>query len=170
METVSTGHGGLDRIIDGLRLGDNVVWRVDSLADFAAVTAPFVAQARSDGRRVVHIRFGDREPWPDVESRLIDPAMGFERFAMAVHDALTQIGPLGFYVFDPLADLHRHWHTDLMVMNFFKATCPYLFSTPSPTSRCCGTGTPRPPWRASARPRSCCWTCTTSTTSCTCTR
>lgn len=128
METVSTGHPGLDAIIDGLRLGDNVVWRVDSPDDFAAVAAPFVAQARSDGRRIVHLRFGDRDPLPDMESRLIDPAMGFERFAMAVHDALMQIGPLGFYVFDPLADLQRHWQADLMVMNFFKATCPYLFS------------------------------------------
>ncbi|GAB98033.1 hypothetical protein BJY21_001439 [Kineosphaera limosa] len=128
METVSTGHPGLDSIIDGLRLGDNVVWRVDSLEDFAAVAAPFVAQARADGRRIVHVRFGHRDPLPEMESRLIDPSLGFERCAMAVHDALTEIGPLGFYVFDPLADLHQHWQSDLMVMNFFKATCPYLYS------------------------------------------
>ena len=127
MERVSTGNHGLDGIVDGLRLGDNVVWRVDSMADFTSVVRPFVDQAVADGRRVVHIRFGDREPWPGVESRLIDPATGFERFAMAVHDELTEIGKLGFYVVDPLADLHRHWHCDLMVMNFFKATCPYLF-------------------------------------------
>lgn len=128
MRRVSAGIPGLDEIVDGLRLGDNVVWRVDSVEDFATVLQPFVDQARADGRRVVHIRFGDREPWPEVESRLIDPAMGFEQFTMQVHDELTEIGEQGFYVFDPLADLHRHWHSDLMVMNFFKVTCPYLFA------------------------------------------
>ena len=127
MERLSTGNPGLDGIVDGLRLGDNVVWRVDSVPDFASVVGPFVDRARADGRRVVHIRFGDREPWPEVESRFIDPSMGFERFEMAVHEALGEIGPLGFYVFDPLADLHQHWQSDLMVMNFFKVTCPYLF-------------------------------------------
>lgn len=127
MERVSTGNPGLDGIVDGLRLGDNVVWRVDSVPDFASVVGPFLDRARADGRRVVHIRFGGRDPWPGVESRLVDPAPGFERFEMAVHETLTEIGPRGFYVFDPLADLHRHWQSDLMVMNFFQVTCPYLF-------------------------------------------
>lgn len=128
MEQISTGIPGLDAIINGLRLGDNVVWRVDSLDDFALVAAPFVHQARQDGRRIVHLRFGDRAALPDMESRLLDPAAGFERFAMAVQDTLTEIGTLGFYVFDPLADLQRHWQSDLMVMNFFKVTCPHLFA------------------------------------------
>ena len=63
----------------------------------------------------------------DVDVRLIDPSVGFERFAVRVRETLTEIGPLGFYVFDPLADLHAHWQSDLMVMTFFKITCPYLF-------------------------------------------
>jgi len=31
---VSTGIPGLDSILDGLRIGDNVVWRVDNIADY----------------------------------------------------------------------------------------------------------------------------------------
>lgn len=126
-ERASTGNAGLDQTIDGLRLGDNVVWRVDSVEDYLTVLRPFVAQARADGRRLVHVRFGQREALDGLESILIDPAMGFERFAVTVHEALREVGPLGFYVFDPLADLHAEWHSDLRVMNFFKATCPYLF-------------------------------------------
>ena len=61
-ERASTGNAGLDQTIDGLRLGDNVVWRVDSVEDYLTVLRPFVAQARADGRRLVHVRFGQREP------------------------------------------------------------------------------------------------------------
>ena len=46
-----------------LRLGDNVVWRVDSVEDYLTVLRPFVAQARADGRRLVHVRFGQRDRW-----------------------------------------------------------------------------------------------------------
>lgn len=123
----STGNAGLDETIDGLRLGDNVVWRVDSAEDYLTVVAPFVAQARADGRRLVHVGFGQRERLPGLESIVVDPALGFERFAVAVRDALRTVGPFGFYVVDPLADLHAEWHSDLRVLNFFKATCPFLF-------------------------------------------
>lgn len=131
MDHASTGIVGLDETIDGLRLGDNVVWQVDSVTDFEAVVAPFVDRARRDARQLVYIRFGLREPLladlSGVDVRLIDPSVGFEPFAMAVREALTDIGPRGFYVFDPLTDLHHFWHSDLMVLNFFKAHCPYLF-------------------------------------------
>lgn len=131
MSRASTGIAGLDETIDDLRLGDNVVWQVDSVADFETVVAPFVDQARRDARQLVYIRFGLRESLladlSGVDVRLIDPSVGFERFAIAVREALTDIGPRGFYVFDPLTDLHHFWHSDLMVLNFFKAHCPYLF-------------------------------------------
>ncbi|MDN5792060.1 MAG: PEP/pyruvate-binding domain-containing protein, partial [Brevibacterium aurantiacum] len=126
-ERASTGSPGLDETVDGLRIGDNVVWRVDSIADFGTVVELFAAQARTNGRRLIHVRFGQRDVLPGMESITLDPSVGFERFAVAVHQALTDIGPLGFYVFDPLADLHLHWHSDLQVMNLFKVTCPYLF-------------------------------------------
>ena len=38
----STGVFGLDRIFDGLRLGDNVVWQVDSLSQYRKLVQPFV--------------------------------------------------------------------------------------------------------------------------------
>ena len=47
---VSTGMPGFDTVIDHLRLGDNVVWQVDSVFDYRMVVDPFVAQARADGR------------------------------------------------------------------------------------------------------------------------
>ena len=42
----STGIRGLDRIFDGLRLGDNVVWQVDGLSQYRALIQPFAKRAR----------------------------------------------------------------------------------------------------------------------------
>ena len=131
MTRASTGVPGLDAIIDDLRVGDNVVWQVDSEADFAAVAEPFVGRALAEGRRVLYLSFGQRPPLLDdlagVEVHTLDPFAGFEPFAIAVHDLLAEVGRLGFYVIDPLSDLHRAWRSDLMVANFFRATCPFLF-------------------------------------------
>lgn len=128
---VSTGLPGLDRVIDGLRLGDNVVWQVDSVEDYRGVVEPYVAQARADERRIVYVRFAHHPPvLQDVTGVTVielDPAEGFERFATAVHHLVAREGQRAFYVFDCLSDLLSHWHSDLMVMNFFRVTCPWLF-------------------------------------------
>ena len=58
MTLASTGIPGLDDTIDHLRIGDNVVWQVDSPADFQAVAAPFVARARADDRRHLALHVG----------------------------------------------------------------------------------------------------------------
>ena len=128
---VSTGIAGLDGIVDGLRLGDNVVWQVDSLADYRRVAVPFVAQALRDGRVVIYVRYGAHEPvlqdTAGVDVVHIEPGGGFEAFATAVHQLAAERGRLAFYVFDCLTDLLEEWHSDLAVMNFFEVTCPYLY-------------------------------------------
>lgn len=127
----STGIAGLDQTIEELRLGDNVVWHVDLASDFAVVVESFIMRAKRDGRRIVHVRFGIREPWldhhPDIETRVIDPTVGFESFSVDVLELLADVGKYSYYVFDPLTDLHHTWNSDLMVMNFFQVTCPRLF-------------------------------------------
>jgi hypothetical protein len=52
-ERVSTGLQGLDEILDSLRIGDNVVWRIDSIADYRAFVTPFVRASLQEGKRVV---------------------------------------------------------------------------------------------------------------------
>ena len=47
-ERVTTGLKGLDTILDGLRLGDNVVWHLDELADYRQFVEPFVRSALED--------------------------------------------------------------------------------------------------------------------------
>jgi len=126
-----TGLQEVDRMLGGLRPGDNVVWQVETLEDYAPLVAPFVARARAEGRRVVYFRFARHEPLLDeasgAEIHRISPALGFESFTDAIHRAIEEAGPGAFHVFDCLSDLAADWYSDLMLGDFFMVTCPYLY-------------------------------------------
>jgi hypothetical protein len=130
-DRVSTGIAGFDQVIDDLRLGDNVVWQVDSTTDYRRVVSPYVAQALADGRPVVYVRFGRHESLvadtTGVEICHVDPTQGFEGFATDVHNLVSRWGRGAFYVFDCLTDLVQYWNSDLMIGNFFRVTCPFLY-------------------------------------------
>ncbi|NTV91212.1 MAG: pyruvate kinase, partial [Clostridiales bacterium] len=128
---VSTGMMGLDKIIDMLRLGDNVVWQVGSVEEYRRFVDPYVKKAKDDCRNMIYIRFGTHPPVIDDLSKVkmytLDAEEGFEAFATKVHNIITNEGKGAFYVFDCLTELLRSWFSDLMIGNFFKVTCPYLF-------------------------------------------
>ncbi len=129
---VTTGLQGLDAILGGLRIGDNVVWRVECVDAYRAFVTPYVAAAMAARRRVVYIRFASHAPVvaPDMVSAVhaLDALTGFESFTVRLHRILEQEGNDVFYVFDCLSDLLDAWATDAMIANFFKVTCPYLFT------------------------------------------
>ncbi|MGN0403813.1 MAG: PEP/pyruvate-binding domain-containing protein [Bariatricus sp.] len=129
-EKVSTGMPGLDAAIDMLRMGDNVVWQIDRIEDYVRIVQPYVRQAQQDGRRLVYIRFGKHQEVvrdEEIEAYRVDAEMGFESFAMEIHHLIQKNGKEVFYVFDCLTDLLESWCSDLMIWNFFKVTCPYLY-------------------------------------------
>jgi len=129
MET--TGIKGLDDVLTGLRLGDNVVWQIDDIKDYADFVTPFVDRALEDGKRVVYMRFAQHDPLLEeskgVKVYQLDAFGGFEPFTTAVNKIITQEGEGVFYVFDCLSSLLPAWATDLMIGNFFMVTCPYLY-------------------------------------------
>ncbi len=131
VERVSTGIIGLDDILHGLRLGDNVVWQVDSINDYCEFVRAFVRQALLEERRVVYMRFGQHNPIlkenDGVRVCQLDAEAGFESFSSQVHRIVSEEGYQVFYVFDCLSDLLTSWATDLMTGNFFRVTCPYLY-------------------------------------------
>lgn len=130
-DRVTTGLKGLDKIIDDLRAGDNVVWQVDEIDDYKGYVYPYVKAAKSDGRKVVYIRFGNHpalfEKGNGVIIHELDASTGFETFSLQLHKVIEKEGRETFYVFDCLSDLLSAWATDLMIGNFFLITCPYLF-------------------------------------------
>lgn len=128
---VTTGLSGLDVILGGLRLGDNVVWRVDSVEDYRTFVATYVAAAVAAGRRIVYVRFASHPPVleaAEVDAVYdLDALRGFESFTVRLHTIIAEEGKQVFYVFDCLSDLLDAWATDGMIGNFFRVTCPYLF-------------------------------------------
>ncbi|MHC4168899.1 MAG: PEP/pyruvate-binding domain-containing protein [Planctomycetota bacterium] len=127
----STGIEGLDKILCDLKKGDNVVLQIDSVEDFGRFVRPYVSKAVENGRNVVYMRFARHEPLvenlPGVAVYELDAETGFESFSTQVHAIISREGREAYYVFDCLSDLLGSWATDLMVGNFFKVTCPYLF-------------------------------------------
>ena len=128
---VSSGLPALDDVIQGLRIGDNVVWQVDSLDRYRHLAGAFLERAVADGRTCVYLRFGSHPPVaefpPAVEVLEIDPAPGFDVFSAQVHTAIEERGKGVFYVFDNLSSLVGTWATDELLGNFFQVTCPFLY-------------------------------------------
>ena len=52
----------MDAVFDNIRLGDNVVWRVDNLEEFKLFVRPYVKQANEDKRNLIYVRFAAHEP------------------------------------------------------------------------------------------------------------
>ena len=130
-DKILSGYPQMDEILDYIRLGDNVVWQISELDEFRMFAEPFARQAVADGRNVIYIRFAQHEPvlkdLTGIKVCEFDPDEGFEAFTVAIHEEITKQGRDAFYVFDCLSELQSVWYTDLMMGNFFRVTCPYLF-------------------------------------------
>ncbi|MBN1553464.1 MAG: PEP/pyruvate-binding domain-containing protein [Phycisphaerae bacterium] len=128
---LSTGLIGLDRVLKGLIPGDNIVWQVEDVEEYAPFVPPFCAAARKIGSRVIYLRFADHPPLvesgPDVDIHTLDASEGFESFVTAIHRVIDRHGRGGAYVFDCLSGLAERWYSDRMLGNFFMLTCPYLY-------------------------------------------
>lgn len=129
-ERIKSGIESMDKLLDNIRLGDNVVMQVTCLEEFRRISKSLVKQAILDGRNINYIRFSEHEPILEPQEGLkiytLTPASGFELFTIQVHEIIENEGYGAFYVFDCLSDLQVAWSTDLMMGNFFCVTCPYL--------------------------------------------
>lgn len=130
-DKICSGFPQMDEILHHIRLGDNVVWQVSDVDEFRLFAEPFARQAVKDGRNVIYIRFAQHEPvlkdLSGIKIREFNPDEGFEAFTVKIHEEITEQGRDAFYVFDCLSELQSVWYTDLMMGNFFRVTCPYLF-------------------------------------------
>ncbi len=127
---VTTGLPGLDRVLRGIRAGDNMVWGVESFDDYRKLVLPYAGAARRAGARLIYFRFAPHPPLfetgSEAEIHRIDPTIGFEQFVRAIHEVISRVGVGAAYVFDSISALGDAWHSDLALGNFFVLTCPRL--------------------------------------------
>ena len=130
-ERIKSGIPEMDAALDNIRLGDNVVWRVSELSQFKLFMEPYIRQAKEDGRNIIYFRFASHEPLvedcPEVKTVNVPLSHRFENFTVDIHNEIEKEGKDAFYVFDCLSELQTAWATDLMMGNFFRVTCPFLF-------------------------------------------
>lgn len=130
-DRIDSGLPEMDKAFDHIRLGDNVVWQVEDLDHFKTFALPFARQAITDGRNLVYIRFASHgpllSPQPGLKIYTLRLSHYFETFTVEIHNIIEREGPETFYIFDCLSELQVAWSTDLMMSNFFRLTCPFLF-------------------------------------------
>ncbi|MCK4994284.1 MAG: PEP/pyruvate-binding domain-containing protein [Candidatus Omnitrophica bacterium] len=128
---ISTGIKGLDGLLTGLKIGDNVVWQIDDVKDYIQLVKPFVDESLKQKRKVIYIRFASHvevlKPSKKIKRYDLNPNAGFEFFTTKLHNIITQEGEGAYYVFDCLSELLSSWAADIMIGTFFMVTCPYLY-------------------------------------------
>ncbi len=130
-DRIESGIPEMDKALDNIRLGDNVVWRVSELDDFLYFMEPYLEQAIRDKRNIIYFRFASHPPLikdrPEVKTIQVPLSHRFETFTVEIHNEIEKAGRDAFYIFDVLSELQAAWATDLMMGNFFRVTCPFLF-------------------------------------------
>ncbi|MBP7936253.1 MAG: PEP/pyruvate-binding domain-containing protein [Phycisphaerae bacterium] len=128
---LTTGLKGLDGVLKALLPGDNIVWQVDSVADYAPFVRPCGEAARKNGSKVIYFRFAEHPPLLPEDSGAeivpLDPGEGFERVIRQIHSVINHTRDQGVYIFDCLSDLAADWYSDRMLGNFFLLICPYVY-------------------------------------------
>jgi len=128
---LSTGIPALDKVLQTIIPGDNVVWQVDSIDQYIPFVQAFAADALKNGRKLIYFRFaGHPELLPgmkEVETCHIDLSVGFETATAEIHRVIEKAGRGSYFIFDCLFDLSVQWYSDLMLGNFFMLTCPFIY-------------------------------------------
>jgi transcriptional regulator with XRE-family HTH domain len=141
VDAPSSGHEVVDELLDGLRIGDNVVIQTDDV-DASFLVRGFVGAA-AGSRPLVYVA-ATREPgsirrdledvWDDDRFVLLswDRLGGPEPEDLldAAREKLTaldeRLGPGAVYVIDSLTGIQERWGTDA-ALEFFLWACPRLY-------------------------------------------
>lgn len=130
-DKILSGIEGIDRALDSIRLGDNVVWQVSDIDEYFFFAERLAIQAIKEKRNLIYVRFAQHKqllkPQKGLKIITLDADEGFESFTVALHEIIKKEGLEAFYIFDSISELQVAWSADLMMGNFFVVTCPLLF-------------------------------------------
>ncbi|MDR1574153.1 MAG: PEP/pyruvate-binding domain-containing protein, partial [Clostridiales Family XIII bacterium] len=123
-----SGLEGLDRAVGDLRYGDNIVWQISDVGEYAFFAEPFADVSIRDRKNTVYFRYGKDAPLlkPVYGLKVVelDLAGGFEMTVMQIHDVIEREGDETHYIFDSMTALQREWVADFMLSNFFAVVAP----------------------------------------------
>ena len=126
----STGLPTLDKILQGIRQGDNIVWQINTIDDYLSFVKPFCAFAKSAKKKLIYFRFAKHQELVTKDSGAeiyqLYPEEGFEKFITEIHKIIEETGRGAYYVFDSHSELGLECYSDRMLGNFFVLTCPFL--------------------------------------------
>ncbi|MBF0244868.1 MAG: pyruvate phosphate dikinase, partial [Planctomycetes bacterium] len=131
-QSLSTGLPGLDEVIRGLMVGDNLVWQVNNIEDYRPFVEPAYINAVRRRQTVVYFRFANKhrpllEASEGLEIVEVHPEDGFDAFIKNIHTVINRNRHRALYIFDCLSELVVDWCSDRMLGNFFMLTCPHLY-------------------------------------------
>lgn len=76
MNKISTGIKDLDRLMDCVYIGDNVIWEVEAGTSPEAFVRSFIRQASEDGQKIIYLSF-NKSPQSILQQIGKDPGEGF---------------------------------------------------------------------------------------------
>ncbi len=127
----STGIASLDKTLQKLIAGDNVVWQVNDIENYSPFVDRFIQHGLTTGAPIVYFRFARHRQLipetPGIEIHHVKPEAGFEKFVGDILNVIEAKGRGALYVFDCLSELAADWYSDRMLGNFFMVTCPFLY-------------------------------------------
>jgi transcriptional regulator with XRE-family HTH domain len=127
MAELTTGVPALDELVDGVRVGDNLVILGPDAASLEAVGRAFV-DAVAAGPTVVVRTEARATPLPPT-AVLLDWSGGprtFRAALAALHDADAAAGEGASFLIDSLTGIQDRWGADLALETFL-STCPRLY-------------------------------------------
>lgn len=129
--TLSTGIASLDSLLDGVRLGDNVVWYVSSMEEYVSFVKPFVQHCLREGFKTVYVSIDnslgdlmDRDKVEVFDASKDEHPMEFKRRLLVF---IKKRGLYVHYIFDNLTALKERWKDDDALADFFQTICPILY-------------------------------------------
>ena len=129
-DLVRSGMEGLDKKLDYIRTGENVVFRVKKLEHVRLFSNHFIREQIHEGRKVIYLRYGREGALAEEQEGLViqkaDPRAGFELFTLEVQKIMEKAESGALFLFDSLSELRDAWYSDLMMDNFIRVICPFI--------------------------------------------
>lgn len=118
-ERVSSGVDILDRSLDGLRMGDNVIWYDTQAGDAESFLLPFLRTSMNEGRYLVYVTF---DKAPSTLISILGPLSNYPK--LTIIDCFTWGKGAGA---KPFLDFYQHAETGYRC-RFVKVEQPHIMS------------------------------------------